>query len=52
MTEDHNIIRMNIAHYRAMLTLDIDAQKRSVVERLIAEANDELVLATDTTKPR
>jgi hypothetical protein len=39
---------MNIAHYQAMLKLDIDNEKRSVVERLLAEA--EAVLATDSER--
>jgi hypothetical protein len=46
MTNDERyIIKTNIAHYQAMLRLDIDDEKRSAVERLLAEAKD--VLATD-----
>jgi hypothetical protein len=39
------IIKFDIAHYQAMLTLDIDDEKRSTVQRLFAEAEE--VLATD-----
>ncbi len=46
MTNDERfIIELNIAHYQAMLKLDIDDEKRSTIERLLAEADD--VLATD-----
>lgn len=45
MTEDPFITQMNIAHFRALLQLDIDDAKRSVVERLLAEAEKNLVLA-------
>jgi hypothetical protein len=34
MTNDERfIIKLNIAHYQAMLKLDIDAEKRSIVAR-------------------
>jgi hypothetical protein len=46
MTNDERyIIKVNIAHYQAMLKLDIDEEKRSTVQRLVAEAEE--VLATD-----
>jgi hypothetical protein len=46
MTDDERyIIKTNIAHFQAMLQLDIDDEKRSVIKRLLAEAKD--VLATD-----
>lgn len=49
MTDDERyIIKLNIAHYQAMLKLDIDDGKRSTVKRLLAEAK--AVLATDTKK--
>jgi len=51
MLEDLFVIRMNIAHYRAMLALAMEGEKRSVVERLLAEAERSLVLATDGAKP-
>lgn len=39
MTNDElYIIKLNIAHYQALLKLDIDDEKRSAVERLLAEA--------------
>ncbi len=48
MTEDDPfIIEMNITHYRELLKLDIDDQKRSVVERLLAEVESNLVLAKE-----
>ena len=39
------VIEMNIAHFQAILKLDMDSAKRSVVERLLAEAKLELVRA-------
>jgi hypothetical protein len=50
MPEDPFIFRMNIAHYRALLKLDMDGKKRSVIERLLTEAERGLVLATDGEK--
>jgi len=47
MTEEPIIIQMNIDHYRAMLTLHMDVEERSRVERLLREANSQLALATD-----
>lgn len=38
-------IKLNIAHYQAMLKLDVDDEQRSTVARLLAEAEE--VLATD-----
>jgi hypothetical protein len=46
MTEDPIIIQMNIAHYGAMLKLGMGDEKRSFVERLLAEAKRDLALAT------
>jgi hypothetical protein len=46
MTDDERfIIKLNIAHYQAMLKLDINDLKLSTVERLVEEAEE--VLATD-----
>ncbi len=51
MTEnDIFIIRMNIARYRAMLQFTMDAGKRSMVERLLAEAEENLATAPDDQK--
>jgi len=47
MTQELFIIRLNIAHYEAQLKLDMDDGKRSVVSRLLAEAQENLVLTTD-----
>ena len=47
MTENPVIIRMNIAHYRALLKLDMDDLRRRTIERLLAEANGDLVLARE-----
>jgi len=46
MTEDPFFIQMNIAHYGAMLKLGMDDEKRSLVERLLAEAKRDLALTT------
>jgi hypothetical protein len=47
--EDPTIIQMNIAHYRAMLKLDLDDAKRSIVERLLAEASYSLTLTSGSS---
>jgi len=47
MTEDPIIIQMNIDRYRSMLTLHLNAEERSRVERLLAEATGQLTLAPD-----
>jgi hypothetical protein len=44
MTEEPVIIEMNIAHYEALLKLDLDDGKRSTVNRLLAEAKEKLAL--------
>lgn len=51
MTEDPFIIQMNIARYRELLELDVDEEKRSVVERLLAEAEQTLALAMNSKRP-
>jgi hypothetical protein len=45
MTEEPIIIQMIISHYSAMLKLNLDDEKRSFVNRLIAEAEEHLALA-------
>jgi hypothetical protein len=51
MTNDElYIIKLNIAHFQTMLKLDIDDEKRSAVERLLAEAEE--VLAADSKENR
>jgi hypothetical protein len=45
MVESPILIHMNISHCRELLKLDISAEKRSVIERLIAEAQADLTLA-------
>jgi hypothetical protein len=47
MTEEPMIIQMNIDRYRAMLALYMSVDERLRVERLLAEANSQLALATD-----
>jgi hypothetical protein len=42
MTEDPIIVKMNIAHYLAMLKLDMADDNRLVIERLLAEAREDL----------
>jgi len=44
--ERPHIISMNIEHYRALLRLDMDDEKRSTIKRLLAEAEAALVRAT------
>jgi hypothetical protein len=41
---------MNISHYGALLRLDLDDDERSIVKRLLAEAKESLVLATEQRK--
>jgi hypothetical protein len=41
---------MNIARFRAMLKLDIDDEKRTVVERLLKEAKLELVQTKERSR--
>ena len=43
--ESPRIIQMNIAHYEALLKLNMDDGKRSVIERLLADARESLALA-------
>jgi hypothetical protein len=52
VTEEPIIIQMNISHYGAMLKLNLDDENRSILERLLAEAEQNLVLATGLTEPR
>ncbi len=47
MSTDPFIIRTNIAHYRAMLKLDMDERKRAIIERLLAKTEKDLAWATD-----
>jgi hypothetical protein len=47
MTEDPFTIQLNIDHYRAHLKLDMDDGKRSIIERLLAEARTDLVEAME-----
>jgi hypothetical protein len=41
-TDERFIIKLNVTHYQAILKLDIDDEKRSTVERLLAEAEQAL----------
>ncbi len=51
MTEkDPYIIQTNIAHFRAMLKLDMDHEKRRTIERLLAEAQGDLALERELKK--
>ncbi len=47
--DDLYIIKLNIAHWEAMLRLDIDDEKRFIVEQLLGEAKD--VLTENSQKP-
>ena len=51
MAEEPIIIRMNIAHYREMLKLDLDAEKRATVEGLLTRARFDLCAGTAPRKP-
>ena len=46
MTENPQIIQMNIAHYQALLKLDMGDEKRAVIQRLLAKACEDLAEAT------
>jgi hypothetical protein len=46
MVDESKIIRMNIAHYEAMLKLDMNNDKRSVVQRLLVQAKESLAAAS------
>ncbi len=41
---------MNIAHYEAMLLLDLDDKRRFAIEKLLSEAEDNLVHALADAK--
>ena len=45
MTEDLVVIERNIAHYGGILTFDLDEKERSIVKRLLAEAEETLAAA-------
>jgi hypothetical protein len=47
MREDAFTIQLNIDHYRAHLKLDMDEGKRSIIERLLDEARNDLVEAME-----
>lgn len=42
MEEDPAIIRLNIAHYQALLKLDIDDDKRNSIQQLLRNLEDRL----------
>jgi hypothetical protein len=48
--EDPVIIRMNIAHYGALLRLICSVERRSVLTRLLTEAEVDLAWATGAKK--
>lgn len=48
--EDPIIIQMNIAHYQALLKLDLSPDKRSSVEERLVETKRALTLATASTR--
>jgi hypothetical protein len=47
MTDDLFVIQMNVDHYRALLKLEMKDDKRSVIERLLAEAKADLAQAAE-----
>jgi hypothetical protein len=48
---DPRIIKMNIAHFEAMLMLKLEDTKRSVIEGLLLEARKDLALAAVPARP-
>jgi hypothetical protein len=42
MTEDPTIIKMNIAHYAALLKLSMSDEKRSTINSLLSESRESL----------
>jgi len=48
MERDPIILRMNIAHYLAMLRLNLDDEERSLLTRLLAGAREDLLRATNS----
>ena len=42
--DDPRIIKMNVAHFEAMLMLKLESTKRSVIEGLLLEARRDLAL--------
>ena len=52
MTEEPTIIEVNIAHYEALLNLDLDERQRLVVRRLLAEAKGNLATAVELRTQR
>jgi hypothetical protein len=52
MLEDPFAIRTNIAHYQALLRLEMDEQKRRTIQRLLAEAQQNLAAAQALNKER
>ena len=51
MTEDPDIIQMNVDRYRAMLDVPLDDDTRSRVEQLLTEARWQLAQATGPKQP-
>jgi hypothetical protein len=50
MNEDPAIIKMNVAHYRELLKLNLDNERRSTVNQLLADALEKLVPKADFKK--
>lgn len=48
MTDAPYITRLNIAHFRASLKLEMDNNKRSIIERLLAEASEALAMTAES----
>jgi hypothetical protein len=47
MMEDPFFIQREISHLRAMLKLKMGGESRAKIERLVAEAEQKLLVATD-----
>ena len=51
MEEDPTIVELNIAHYRALLKLDLVDEKRATITQLLANARKALVRTATPAGP-
>jgi hypothetical protein len=49
---DRTVARLNIEHYRRLLTAETDPSKRKLLERLLKEEEAKLSAAADTSGKR
>ena len=50
ISEAPDIIEMNISHYRALLKLEMDDERRAAIKSLLARAMEDLTLSKDRSK--